>query len=177
MNPNGTVYNAMGRINRLSVLCIDAYGVAVKNGYKGTVEEWLESLKGEKGDKGDKGDKGEQGQPPTDEQVYQAIAEYFERNGISSGKIGTVDLLADNWIADGEGAYHQEVTVKGLPEAFDFTDCQIDLTPSREILEVLYHKEAMMVAENDDGVVTVYLYGQKLTNDYEVQVTVTEVDV
>lgn len=44
MNP--TVYNAQGRINRLSVLCIDAYGVAVKNGFKGTVEEWLESLKG-----------------------------------------------------------------------------------------------------------------------------------
>jgi hypothetical protein len=39
------VYNAMGRINRLSVLCIDAYGVAVKNGFEGTVEEWLDSLK------------------------------------------------------------------------------------------------------------------------------------
>ena len=46
MNPEGTVYNAMGRINRLSVLCIDAYGVAVKHGFEGTVEEWLESLKG-----------------------------------------------------------------------------------------------------------------------------------
>ena len=43
------VYNAMGRINRLSVLCIDAYGVAVKNGFEGTVEEWLESLKPKKG--------------------------------------------------------------------------------------------------------------------------------
>ena len=49
----GTVYNAMGRINRLSVLCIDAYGVAVKNGFEGTVEEWLASLKGEKGDPGE----------------------------------------------------------------------------------------------------------------------------
>lgn len=53
MIPEGTVYNAMGRINRLSVLCIDAYGVAVKNGFVGTVEEWLASLKGEKGDPGD----------------------------------------------------------------------------------------------------------------------------
>lgn len=50
MNPEGTVYNAQGRINRLSVLCIDAYGVAVKNGFEGTEEEWLASLKGEKGD-------------------------------------------------------------------------------------------------------------------------------
>ena len=47
MNPEGNVYNAMGRINRISVLCIDAYGVAVKNGFEGTVEEWLESLNGE----------------------------------------------------------------------------------------------------------------------------------
>ena len=39
-------YKAQGRIDRLSVLCIDAYGVAVKHGFKGTVEEWLESLKG-----------------------------------------------------------------------------------------------------------------------------------
>ena len=44
-----TVYDAQGRINRLSVLCIDAYGVAVKNGFKGTVEEWLASLKPVKG--------------------------------------------------------------------------------------------------------------------------------
>lgn len=58
MNPEGTVYNAQGRINRLSVLCIDAYGVAVKHGYKGTVEEWLASLNGAPGQKGDKGDDG-----------------------------------------------------------------------------------------------------------------------
>ena len=52
MIPEGTVYNAMGRINRIGVICVDAYGVAVKNGFEGTVEEWLESLKGEKGDPG-----------------------------------------------------------------------------------------------------------------------------
>ena len=38
-----------------------AYQLAVDNGYSGTLEEWLEDLKGEKGDKGDKGDKGEDG--------------------------------------------------------------------------------------------------------------------
>ena len=62
MNPEGTVYNAQGRINRLSVLCIDAYGVAVKNGFEGTVEEWLASLKGEKGDQGIQGIQGIQGE-------------------------------------------------------------------------------------------------------------------
>jgi len=39
-----------------------AYEIAVANGFVGTEEEWLESLKGEKGDKGDKGDQGIQGE-------------------------------------------------------------------------------------------------------------------
>ena len=38
-----------------------AFDVAVANGFEGTEEEWLASLKGEKGDKGDKGDTGAQG--------------------------------------------------------------------------------------------------------------------
>lgn len=41
-----------GKINSLDVLCIDAYAIAVKNGFDGTEEEWLASLKGEKGDPG-----------------------------------------------------------------------------------------------------------------------------
>lgn len=39
-----------GKINSLDVLTIDAYGVAVRNGFVGTEKEWLASLKGEKGD-------------------------------------------------------------------------------------------------------------------------------
>ena len=38
-----------------------AYQVAVNNGFVGTEDEWLASLKGEKGDQGPKGDPGEQG--------------------------------------------------------------------------------------------------------------------
>ena len=35
-----------------------AYEVAVNNGYTGTEQEWIESLKGEQGEKGDRGDSG-----------------------------------------------------------------------------------------------------------------------
>ena len=39
-----------------------AYEIAVANGFEGTEEEWLESLKGDKGDKGDTGATGAQGE-------------------------------------------------------------------------------------------------------------------
>ena len=50
-----------GRINRLDTLCISAYAIAVQNGFEGTEEEWLASLKGEKGNPGEKGETGAQG--------------------------------------------------------------------------------------------------------------------
>lgn len=156
MNPEGTVYNAMGRINRLSVLCIDAYGVAVKNGFEGTVDEWLASLKGD---------------PPSDEQIAKAVADYFANNPASSAMIGEVTLLASKWVGS-EHLYSQVVNIDGVTE-----NSQVDLTPSVEQLVVFYEKDLTFVTENEGGVVTVYAIGQKPTNDYVVQITVTEVIV
>ena len=144
------VYNAMGRINRLSVLCIDAYGVAVKNGFEGTVEEWLESLKA------------------SDKQVAEAVAEYMKDNPIRA-TIGWVDLLASAWVGE-NNLYSQVVSIDGVTK-----NSQVDITPSVEQLAIFYEKDLSFVTENDDGVVTVYAIGQKPTNDYFVQVTITEV--
>jgi hypothetical protein len=55
------------------------YDLAVKNGFKGTLEEWLESLKGPKGDPGDAGPQGPQG--PQGESAYQVA--------LDNGFIGT----------------------------------------------------------------------------------------
>ena len=99
-----------GRINQISVLCIDAYGVAVKNGFKGTVEEWLDSLK------------------VSDEQVAEAVANYMENHPTSN--IGQVELLADKWVGE-DNLYSQVVTIKGVTE-----NSQVDLTPSVEQLVV-----------------------------------------
>lgn len=44
-----------GSINKIDVIHTDTYQIAVANGFKGTVDEWLASLKGEKGDKGEAG--------------------------------------------------------------------------------------------------------------------------
>ena len=39
-----------------------AYQIALDNGFVGTEQEWLDSLKGDKGDKGDKGETGDKGE-------------------------------------------------------------------------------------------------------------------
>lgn len=40
-------HKIVGKINSLDILTITAYGLAVKNGFKGTEQEWLASLKGD----------------------------------------------------------------------------------------------------------------------------------
>lgn len=140
-----------GRVNRLDTLCVSAYAIAVKNGFEGTEEEWLVSLR------------------PTDEEIKQAFADYMENNSIAS--IGEVTILADGWHGDGY-LYAQEVEIAGVTE-----NSQVDLTPSLEQLAIFYEKDLTFVTENDGGVVTVYAIGQKPTNDHTIQVTITEVSV
>ena len=49
---NATARKLRGKINGLDVIYTDTYEIAVKNGFDGTIDEWLASLKGEKGDPG-----------------------------------------------------------------------------------------------------------------------------
>ncbi len=88
---------------------------------------------------------------------------------VNSIKIGTVMLLADAWVGE-TSPYSQIVDIEGVTE-----NSQVDLTPSVEQLVVFYDKDLAFVTENEDGVVTVYAIGQKPTNDYTIQVTITEV--
>ena len=137
------------------------------------LQDQLNALKGEQG-KSAYQYAVEGGYTGTEEEFARMLASGITGSSVRTGDVH-VHLLADNWIETGEDQYRQEVEVYGLPEGYDLTNCQVDLTPSAEVLAVLYEKNAMMVAENYDGVVIVKLIGQKLANDYEVQVTVTEV--
>lgn len=103
----------------------------------------------------------------SEEFVRRAIAEAAG----SSATIGTVNLVAAKWVGS-ENLYSQIVTIDGVTE-----NSQVDLTPSVEQLVVFYEKDLTFVTENEDGVVTVYAIGQKPTNDYTIQVTITEVKV
>ena len=142
-----------GKMNKLTVVYQDAYQIAVKHGFRGTIEEWLESLH------------------CTDEQVAKAVADYMEKNSFSKAVIGEVTLLASAW-KGGNSLYSQVVSIAGVTE-----NSQVDLTPSVEQLAIFYEKDLTFVTENDGGVVTVYAIGQKPTNDYTIQVTITEVSV
>ena len=133
-----------GKINSLDVLVIDAYGVAVRNGFNGTEEEWLASLKGEKGDKGD---------------------------AVFVTHIAYIDLPSSGWKGEAN-LYSQIADIDGITEY-----SKVDINPSVEQLAVFYEKDIAFVAENEDGVVTVYCIGQKPTADYTIQVTITEVAV
>lgn len=56
-NVNGD-YVLRGMVSMPKIVYKDSYMLAVKNGFVGTIEEWLESLKGEPGSPGEKGDPG-----------------------------------------------------------------------------------------------------------------------
>lgn len=156
-----------GKIHSVDVLTIDAYGVAVRNGFEGTVEEWLKSLKGETGDPGHTPVKGVDYWTGEDK---AEVKEYVDSAFVKSlGTISSVTLLADGW--EGEvSPYSQVVNISGTTE-----HSKVDLNPTVEQLSVFHTKDLTFVTENEDGVVTVYCIGQKPTNDYTMQVTITEV--
>lgn len=52
---------------------------------------------------------------------------------------------------------------------------KVDLQINSEQMVIFYEKDLAFVAENEDGVVTVYCIGQIPQNDYRIQATVTEV--
>ena len=92
------------------------------------------------------------------------------KTGGSAPRIGVVNLLASAWVGE-NNLYSQVVKIEGVTK-----NSQVDLTPDVQQLLVFYEKDLTLVAENEDGVVTVYAIGQKPANDYAIQVTITEVD-
>lgn len=95
-----------------------------------------------------------------------------------------VNLLggAKNWVAenvkDASGnvigvRYGQVVNVNN---AVITPNSKVDLQITSEQMVIFYEKDLAFVAENDNGVVTVYCIGQIPLNDYEIYATVTEVE-
>ncbi len=104
--------------------------------------------------------------------IAKAVSDYMEKNNICTATIGVVELLSEKWVAreTEENLFHQVVSIDGVTES-----SQVTLTPSVEQLVIFYEKDLTFVTENEGGVVTVYAIGQKPTNDYMIQATITEV--
>lgn len=85
--------------------------------------------------------------------------------------VTSVTLLASAWEGDGN-LYSQVVTVPGVTEK-----SQVNLTPTVEQLTIFYEKDLTFVSENNGGVVTIYVIGQKPQNDYTIPANIVEVVV
>ena len=86
-----------------------------------------------------------------------------------ANRIAYIDLLASNWQGTAS-PYSQVVSISGVTE-----NSKIDLNPSIEQLDAFHEKDISFVAENENGEVTVFCIGQKPLQDYEMQITITEV--
>lgn len=140
-----------GKINSLDVLVIDAYGVAVRNGFKGTEAEWLASLKGADGKDGKDGEKGEKG------------------DNAAPCVITHIDLPSANWQGTAS-PYTQVVSIDGVTK-----NSRVTLDLSAEQLEAFRAKDIAFTTKNVGGVITVSCVGQKPVNDYTLQVLIMEV--
>ena len=91
-------------------------------------------------------------------------------NGITAvPRVVNVSLPASKWAGSGN-LYSQKVLIDGITE-----NSQVNLTPSVEQLSIFYEKDVTFMTENDGGIVTVYVIGQKPTNDYTIKASIVEV--
>ena len=84
-------------------------------------------------------------------------------------KLTEITVFADAW-KGATSPYSQVVTVNDVS-----MNSKVDLQPSVEQLEIFHDKDIAFSTENDGGVVTVYVVGDKPTNDYTIQATISEV--
>jgi hypothetical protein len=84
----------------------------------------------------------------------------------------SVTIYADRWVEATDKRWYQTVTIDN---ATITPNSKVDLQPSSEQLSIFYEKDLAFVAENEDGVVSIFCVGQVPKNDYTIQCTVTEV--
>ena len=89
----------------------------------------------------------------------------------NSVRVVEINLPAKNWYG-ASGLYSQIVHIDGITEY-----SQVDLRPSIDQLAIFHNKDIAFVTENNDGVVTVFVLGDKPINDYTIQAAITEVEV
>lgn len=90
-------------------------------------------------------------------------------SGGSKTRVVDIDLIAENWTGS-DKHWTQVVHVHGSTDK-----SEVNLTPSVEQLIIFREKDLTFSTENDGGVVTVHVIGQRPQNDYTIQADVVEV--
>lgn len=86
-------------------------------------------------------------------------------------KMTMVSISAANWTGD-TAPYSQVITVNGVT-----ANSKVDLQPTAAQILELQEADIMLMAENDNGTVTIYALGGIPTSDYTMQALITEVEV
>lgn len=133
-----------GNVHRLDTLTISAYGIAVQNGFEGTEEEWLASLKGEKGETGEQGIQGIQGETGGKGEAGKSAYQY----AVESGYEGTEEEFAIQ-LANGGG---DEVVVS--PIAPTDEKAKLWINPDEEDEEIV-GIESVEATHNDSAKSTI----------------------
>lgn len=183
-----------GKINRLTELRgYSAYEIAVINGFIGTEEEWIDSITGGGGVRRFNGREGYVvpvagdytaamvgARPDTWMPTYSEVG--ADKSGAAGAvsialtekinkKIVTVSLdLTANWTGDAS-PYTQIVTIVGMTST---KKVDLQLTPA-QLNTLMENGTAGLQAVNDNGVVTVYAFGEKPVQAMTIQATLTEV--
>jgi hypothetical protein len=106
------------------------------------------------------------GDKKVSEQINTAIA-----NKADAPKLTNVSMLASSWIGE-SNPWSQVVTINGVTD-----NSKIDLQPTALQIVELQDNDIALIAENTNGVVTIYALGSKPTKDYTIQALITEVVV
>lgn len=90
-------------------------------------------------------------------------------SGGAAVKLTEITLTAADW-KGAESPFSQTVTVEGIS-----VGSRVDLQPDVQLLQQLCHGGIALMAENEEGVVTVYAIGSKPAFDCTMQASVVEV--
>lgn len=157
-----------GRINRLDVLTIDAYGVAVRNGFEGTEAEWLASLHGKDGKDGENGTDGHTPVNGVDYFTEDEKKEFVEEIAVMTKSSSFVPNTLTGGIVfadDVSGANHElEISVTGVADPTTVTVKQY----KRNLLPTsFYHPTQSGVSKGTDAVLGKYIVTNGVRFYYE----------
>lgn len=98
--------------------------------------------------------------------------EYMSVDSFILPKPASVTIYPDKWVKASDDRFYQVVSVNNATVT---ANSKVDLQPSSEQLCIFHEKDLAFVAENEDGDISVFCVGQVPTNEYTIQITITEV--